>query len=196
MTQTRSSNGSSPTDEPTEKPTTKAPRIAVREGLSRAHWKEWHEGSGRRGKFQESGIETRNYGLFDQHAAYSWDLGLKGEIRYCSGCGLDLSPGETLVRPAIIGNGYKRKDWEPSDRLAYHTRCVPPEMWHKWLGAPRASTHRAQRPDRAKRTDATFQAAIDEGWLVLEDGVSVSDAVDAVRKAEGQNKLTRKVKTS
>ncbi|NNM31684.1 MAG: hypothetical protein HKO53_01375 [Gemmatimonadetes bacterium] len=146
----------------------------------RKRWQQFWKDCGRRGALPEEGVHMQvPQGVAWAHprSCFYWELGWKGEVRYCKACGRDLGKGECSVR---------RSGSSPT----YHVRCVTPEQWRYWLGAPAAGSPPFEKTPT--RTDKTFEDAIDEGWLTLAPGVSVSEAVDAVRKRAGQPPARRK----
>lgn len=183
---------------PTHSPTEKPYRIRLKPGLNRRSWSEFLAGCGRKGNLKEQGIDSGWIGngwIGGGKVSYFWDLGLKGELRYCSACGLDLAKGETMVRPGVLWSqdraGTYTHEPKPALGVGFHTRCVTPEQWANWRGQPKSLglNHFEKNPTR---NEASFQAAIDEGWLKLEEGVTVTEAVDRVRYLAGQTKLPRR----
>lgn len=148
-----------------------------------SHWARWRKDAGVKGKkilAAVSGSEARpNRGT---SCGYVWELERKGTKTWCHACGVDFLKGEQSVRPTVpLGVMPIQED--------YHPRCVTPEQWAKWLGAPRSG--RAQPVKNTPINDKTVGELVEQGVLDLSDGVTLPEAVDTLREMRGQKPLKR-----
>ncbi len=160
--------------------------------ITKARWKKWHKDCGRRGKFKTEGTDSGYDETMVERKTYSWNLGLTGEIRYCGYCGVDLARGQCAVQPMVLRSDLKKfasKSWEVDLTQMYHTRCVQKCQWQSWLAVPGVV-----KPRKAPTlmTDKHFQVAVDRGYLELEPGLTVQEAVDNAREHEGLPKARRR----
>ena len=107
-------------------------------------------------------IEKWNAGRGSKSVMVQWKL-IGG---FCDRCGQEVYEGECMARP-LVGHNVGAHTW-------FHVRCITPEEWHRWLGAPLChNAPKKMRPSKPMWSKKNVEKGVKEGWITLNDGVTL-----------------------